>query len=176
MPRPGRARPSQDTDAKLEGSLNVFLAPVLLKAMSPDARVRGKVMEILGHINKVGGGGAGVVCVCVRVRVCMRARACVRACDRAGVLLLTLTRSLTRPLTHSLAHSLAHPPTHPLTHSPTHPLTQVSKSRPMLALPVAKLIDQFNDPKVILCCVRAVCVLCMSVPVCCVCAASVCCV
>ena len=45
---------SQDTDAKLEASLNIFLAPVLLKAMSPDARVRGKVMEILGHINKVG--------------------------------------------------------------------------------------------------------------------------
>ena len=40
-------------DAELEASLKMFLPPVLLKMSSSDAKVKMKVMEVLGQINKV---------------------------------------------------------------------------------------------------------------------------
>jgi hypothetical protein len=43
-----------DGDADLALALDKFLAPVLLKAASPIAAVRMKVIEVLGSINKVG--------------------------------------------------------------------------------------------------------------------------
>lgn len=41
-----------DTDEQLEQQLNKFLAPVLLKIVSPHEDVRKKVMEIFTHVNK----------------------------------------------------------------------------------------------------------------------------
>lgn len=41
-----------DSDEKLEQQLNKFLAPVLLKIVSPHEDVRKKVMEIFTHVNK----------------------------------------------------------------------------------------------------------------------------
>lgn len=40
-------------DAELETSLKMFLPPVLLKMASSDGKVKMKVMEVLGQINKV---------------------------------------------------------------------------------------------------------------------------
>ncbi|XP_059609063.1 proteasome-associated protein ECM29 homolog [Phlebotomus argentipes] len=41
-----------DTDEQLENAVSKFLAPVLLKIVSPEESVRLKVMEVLTHINK----------------------------------------------------------------------------------------------------------------------------
>ncbi|GAB0097179.1 Proteasome-associated protein ECM29 homolog [Sergentomyia squamirostris] len=41
-----------DSDEQLENAVNKFLAPVLLKIVSPEESVRLKVMEVLTHINK----------------------------------------------------------------------------------------------------------------------------
>jgi proteasome component ECM29 len=41
-----------ETDEQLEQQLNKFLAPVLLKIVSPHEEVRKKVMEIFTHVNK----------------------------------------------------------------------------------------------------------------------------